>query len=290
VHNMIEPAGDPQERIPLLAAGRGWLALDKPSGISIHNQPGFDLCSRVTTGLRAVRALRERMAPEPDFGVHPVHRLDRETSGVIILAVRREAFRFLTAQFAARTVCKGYVAILHGHLAQPTNGLPWGCWDWPLASKSSGRQRPAGQGPKMPSHTRFRALGHSAHYTLVECEPLTGRVHQIRRHAKLAGHPVVGDLRYGSRRAVHFLKTQAGFSRLGLHAMRLTLVTPDASQGEIIHTREISPALLKLFRNDACDTSPAPESAALKALFAGLALVTNKKNYPSSLEIDGQIF
>jgi hypothetical protein len=69
-------------------------------------------------------------------------------------------------------------------------------------------------------------LAHSLHYSLIECEPLTGRKHQIRRHAKLAGNPVAGDRRYGSVRSLSYLRRHLDFNRLGLHAHALTLTLP----------------------------------------------------------------
>ncbi len=71
---------------------------------------------------------------------------------------------------------------------------------------------------------------------MVEIEPLTGRTHQIRRHAKLAGHPVVGDARYGSTRAINYLRRNFAFDRLALHARSLTLQLPDGKTPETIET------------------------------------------------------
>jgi 23S rRNA-/tRNA-specific pseudouridylate synthase len=85
---------------------------------------------------------------------------------------------------------------------------------------------------------------------MVEIELLTGRTHQIRRHAKLSGHPVVGDARYGSTRAINYLKRNFAFDRLALHARSLTLKLPDGKAPETIKTPTIPSQMLELFQND----------------------------------------
>ena len=193
---------------------------------------------------------------DPDFGVHPVHRLDKETSGVMLLAVNRESFRFFSNQFESRQVKKQYIAILHGRLEKPEENDPWGTWEWPLSETAGGRQNPEGPGNRKDSRTRYRVLDHSAHYTMVEIELLTGRTHQIRRHAKLSGHPVVGDARYGSMRAINYLKRNFAFDRLALHARSLTLQLPDGNAPETIETPAIPSQMLDLFQNDPAALSP----------------------------------
>jgi 23S rRNA-/tRNA-specific pseudouridylate synthase len=184
------------------------------------------------------------------FGVNPVHRLDKETSGVMLLAVDRESFRFFSNQFESRQVKKQYIAILHGRLEKPKENDPWGTWDRPLSETAGGRQNPEGPGSPKDSRTRYRVLDYSAHYTMVEIELLTGRTHQIRRHAKLSGHPVVGDARYGSTRAINYLKRNFAFDRLALHARSLTLQLPGGSAPETIETPAIPGQMLNLFQND----------------------------------------
>ena len=83
-------------QIPVLAFGRGWLVVDKPAGLTVHNAAGRDLCSLVFARIQKEATLREQVDMDPDFGVHPVHRLDKETSGVMLLAVNREYFRFFS--------------------------------------------------------------------------------------------------------------------------------------------------------------------------------------------------
>jgi RluA family pseudouridine synthase len=237
-------------QIPVLAMGKDWLVVDKPAGLTVHNAPGQDLCSIVLARIQKEAGLHGQIDMDPDFGIHPVHRLDKETSGVILLAVNRKQFRFFSNQFESRQVKKQYVAILHGRLEKPEDTDSWGTWGWPLSESAGGRQNPEGPGNRKGSRTRYRVLDHSAHYTMVEIELLTGRTHQIRRHAKLSGHPVVGDARYGSMRAVNYLKRSAGFDRLALHARSLTLQLPCGTAPETIETTTIPAQMLDLFQND----------------------------------------
>jgi len=237
-------------QIPVLALGKGWLVVDKPAGISVHNEPGRELCSLVSAFIQNETTIQGQIEMDPDFGVNPVHRLDKETSGAILLAVTREEFRFFSKQFESRQVNKRYVAILHGRLENPEGNDPWGTWRWALAKTAGGRQNPEGAGERQDSQTRYRALDHSAHYTLVEIELLSGRTHQIRRHAKLAGHPVVGDARYGSMRAVNTLRRKYAFDRLALHARALTLQLPGGKAPETIETPTIPCQMQDLFAND----------------------------------------
>jgi len=242
--------------IPVLAIGKGWLVVDKPAGMSVHNEPGRDLCSLVSAFIQKETTIQSEIEMDPDFGVNPVHRLDKETSGVLLLAVTREMFRFFSKQFESRHVKKRYVAILHGRLENPVGNDPWGTWRWALAKTAGGRHHPEGAGPRQDSQTRYRVLDHSAHYTMVEIELLSGRTHQIRRHAKLSGHPVVGDVRYGSTRSVNTLRRNYAFDRLALHAWALTLRLPGGKAPETVETPTIPGQMQHLFDND-----PAPHES-----------------------------
>ena len=240
-------------QIPVLALGKGWLVVDKPAGMTVHNEPGRDLCSLTSAFIQMETTIRRQLEMDPDFGVNPVHRLDKETSGVLLLAVTREMFRFFSRQFESHHVKKRYVAILHGRLENPDGNDPWGTWRWALAKTAGGRHNPEGAGHLQDSQTRYRVIDHSAHYTMVEIELLSGRTHQIRRHAKLSGHPVVGDARYGSKRAVNYLKRNYAFDRLALHARALTLQLSGGKEPETVETPAIPSSMQQLFEND-----PAP--------------------------------
>jgi RluA family pseudouridine synthase len=236
--------------ISVLAAGKGWLTVDKPAGVTVHNTPGRDICSLVTAFIQSDPAASGQIDMDPDFGVNPVHRLDKETSGIILLAATPKAFRFFSEQFDSRQVKKQYIAILHGRLETPQGNDPWGTWRWKLAKTAGGRLNPQGAGLRQAAETRYRLIERSVHYTMVEIELSTGRRHQIRRHAKLAGHPVAGDPRYGPKRAASYLSRNFAFDRLALHAHALTLRLPGGTVPQTVRTPTIPNQMRKLFDND----------------------------------------
>ena len=236
--------------IPIVSVGSGWLVVDKPAGLTVHNLPGGDLCTLVHDMLVCSSEAMAMVHMDKAFGVHAVHRLDKETSGLVLLAVDPGTFHNLSRQFESHKVKKQYVAIVHGSLENLEDEAGWGIWQWPLAKTAGGRRNPQGTGNRQPSETRYRATAYSQHYSLVEISLMTGRKHQIRRHAKLAGHPVVGDSRYGSSRAVKFLKEKHAFERLGLHASTLIFSSPDSNEEKTVQTKDIPVQMKELFMAD----------------------------------------
>jgi 23S rRNA-/tRNA-specific pseudouridylate synthase len=166
------------------------------------------------------------------------------------LAGDSETLAMLGVQFAEKTVHKRYLALVHGRLEGSTDGQDWIAWNWPLTEAAAGRNDPIGKGHRMPCTTRCRIVGYSPHYSSIECEPLTGRKHQIRRHAKLAGHPVVGDRRYGSARSLAYLLRQHDFNRLALHAHSLTIRLPGENKNTTFKTDGLPEELRRLLEND----------------------------------------
>lgn len=236
--------------ISILSAGRGWLMVEKPSGLSVQGKKGEDICSLLQSRINTDPDLRNRIDSDPWFGVVPVHRLDRETSGIILLACRPRTFSYFSKQFEHHTVRKRYIALLHGDLPEPAAEGGWGLWNWPLSRQAGGRLHPGGSPGAPPSETRFRILRRSAHYTLIECDLLTGRKHQIRRHARLAGHAVVGDMRYGTSRSLKFLREEKGFIRLALHSLSLQVCLPGAEAPQVFQSPAIPPEILRLLEED----------------------------------------
>ncbi|RJQ65607.1 MAG: RNA pseudouridine synthase [Desulfobacteraceae bacterium] len=236
--------------IPVIRSGPGWLILDKPAGLSVHNEPGADLLSLVNGFFSNRPCIAQAHDFTPEFGFHAVNRLDRSTSGLILAACRQEVLSFLARQFESRTVKKIYRAVLHGHFLQETE-QEGGIWNFPLSPDAAGRNDPQGGGRLLPCSTRYRVLARSAHYSLAELEPLTGRMHQIRRHAAMSGHPVAGDRRYGTRRSIAFLSRNLHFERLALHAYGLTLTLPGEALPETIESDGIPADMRALFEEDA---------------------------------------
>ncbi|WP_373501088.1 RluA family pseudouridine synthase [Desulfococcus sp.] len=243
------PAGDPDLlREGPLKWGRGWLAVSKPTGISLHNDPGHDLLSAMAQYVETHGELAEAMGYDAGFGIHLPHRLDKETSGIVIMACAEAAHRWISRQFEEKRVVKEYNAIVHGDLAIPQGAL-WGEWAWPLSKTAGGRSNPAGTGKKVHCLTRYRSLCHSPRYTLIACEPVTGRMHQIRRHARMAGHAVVGDARYGTPQSIRHLKSM-GFSRLALHAASITLVLPETASPATLASPGLPVEMIRLMEQD----------------------------------------
>jgi len=139
-----------------------------------------------------------------------VHRLDRETSGIVVFAKTAEVHRELSRQFEERQVSKRYLALVLGHVADPNGEV-----NEPLREFGSGR---VGVDPNgRDAVTRWELRERLADADLLEVWPLTGRRHQIRVHCYAIGHPILGDTRYGEPRPV------GGAARLMLHAAELAL-------------------------------------------------------------------
>lgn len=238
-------------KIPIIDFGFGWLAVNKPAELSVHNDPRQDLCSLLNIYCNDNDRLSRRVGFDAGFGFHAVHRLDRRTSGLILMACQKPALSCLGSQFQDRSVRKTYHAIVHGHMETAAGSDDgWGVWTWALSRKASGRKNPQGNEKRYPCITRHKILAHSPHYTLVEIEPSTGRRHQIRRHAALSGHPIVGDKRYSTSRSVKYLKQHARFHRLGLHAFSLELTLPDETAPRTISTGTLPLEMQELFERD----------------------------------------
>lgn len=187
---------------PQVIAQQGALwAIHKPSGWAVHAARGLDAPDLISWA----------RARDPE--VAPVHRLDRDTSGVVLLSPDAGLRARLGHAFAEGLVHKTYRALVAG--VAPKGGTI----RRPLMDRRRGR--------KLEAETRFRRIEVYGGFTYLELEPHTGRRHQLRRHLRGLGHPIVGDRRYGPRRP----RPVPGFpGRLWLHALRLVL--PDGTSFE----------------------------------------------------------
>jgi RluA family pseudouridine synthase len=150
--------------------------------------------------------------------LYVVHRLDKEVSGVIILAKDAATHRYLNEQFAKRMVSKRYLALTHGLIYSERGQV-----DAPLRAFGSGRMGVDVHKGK-PSFTEYTVCQRLPHYTMVQANPLTGRRHQLRVHFYHIGHPLVGDPRYGD------VALQRTFPRLLLHADAIFFHLPSGEQ------------------------------------------------------------
>ncbi len=194
------------------------VVINKPAGMVVHPAAGHDRGTLVHALLGYLPDL-EGIGGEERPGI--VHRLDKETSGLMIVARNERAHRYLQDQFRSRRVEKTYLALVDGH--PPT---PFGRIEAPIGRDPAHRKRMAILSPDKGRQavTEYRTLESFPSHTLLEVHPLTGRTHQIRLHLAFLGCPIVGDTVYGRKRPT--LPVQRHF----LHAWRLKIVLPGESQ------------------------------------------------------------
>lgn len=192
------------------------LVINKPSGIAVHGGSGLSFGV-----IEALRVLR----PEAHF-LELVHRLDRDTSGILLIAKKRSALRNLHEQLRVKTVQKDYLALVRGQWQSHCKIV-----QAPLLKNelSSGERivRVSEQGK--PSETRFSVEERYAIATLIKASPVTGRTHQIRVHTQYAGHPIALDDKYGDNQFDQQMR-ELGLNRLFLHASAIRFEHPKSGE------------------------------------------------------------
>ena len=224
-----EPVEPAPEAIPLSVVyeDEDLLVVDKPAGMTVHPGPGHSAHTLVNAVLARCPDLRGVGGRERP-GI--VHRLDKDTSGLVIVAKNERAHLSLSRQLKERRVEKGYLALVHGRV-QP----PEGVIEAPIARDPRYRQRMAVVEGGREARTAYRVARYLDSYTLVEVTPHTGRTHQIRVHFAALGYPVVGDSVYGRPSPV--------LGRQFLHAFRLGFRHPRT--GETLRLEAPLPADLR---------------------------------------------
>jgi 23S rRNA pseudouridine955/2504/2580 synthase len=202
----------PPKTFPIVFEDDGLLVIDKPPGVAVHG--GSGVSHGVIESLRAAR-------PELAF-LELVHRLDRDTSGLLMLAKRRQTLVALHQLMRDGQVRKHYVALVEGRFLNDRQHIRLGLTKW---NTISGERRVKVDPDGQAAHTIVSCLSRLEKYSLVDAELRTGRTHQIRVHLASTGHPIVGDDKYGNDQTRDFFK-QNGFSRMFLHARMLSLVHP----------------------------------------------------------------
>ena len=194
-------------KIPILFQDSNWIVVEKPEGVSVHNnEDAKNLILLLTEQTRHKK-------------LYPVHRLDKETSGLQVFALNEIWAKTLAQEFENRTVSKTYCGLLRGQLKTSE-----GIWSQALTDKAEGRKNPAGVlKDRVACETRFRIIKNSKYFTLCEFHPITGRQHQIRKHVALANHALVGDPRYGDKNYNEKIAGIYKTSRTFLHCTKMTL-------------------------------------------------------------------
>ena len=208
------------------------LVVDKPAGLAVHPAPGHldhTLVNAILSHFPHLANISESLRP----GV--VHRLDKDTSGVMLVAKNNMAQANLIDQFKNRSVVKVYLILVKGHLT-PEDGII----EAPIGRDPSNRKRMAVVTKGRESRTQYHVVKYMGDYTLLEVRPKTGRTHQIRVHLAAIGSPVVGDPVYGVKS--DFLARQF------VHACRLGFNLP--STGEYVEfTSELPPDLAQALKD-----------------------------------------
>jgi 23S rRNA pseudouridine1911/1915/1917 synthase len=190
------------------------LVVDKPAGLTTHPVPHQTAPTLVNALLSLYPALAE-MSASPRPGI--VHRLDKDTSGLIIIAKNEKARLNLTNQFKNRTVQKTYLTLVKGRLT-PAAGII----EAPIGHDPGDRKKMAVVREGRPARSEFKVLKYLGDCTLLEVKPETGRTHQIRVHLAAIGYPVVGDAVYGGQSPL--------LNRQFLHAHRLGFRLPASGE------------------------------------------------------------
>ena len=216
------------------------LVVDKPAGLVVHPGSGNWTGTLLNALLRHAPAL----AGVPRAGI--VHRLDKDTSGLLVVAKNIPAQVDLVRQLQARSVTRDYVAVVHGLLPRE------GAVDAPIGRHPVHRTRMAVVARGKPAKTFYFPVEHGVGWTRLRCRLETGRTHQIRVHLNSIGHPLVGDPVYGiSQRKSALPAAALAFPRQALHAAKLALNHPGTGEGlawESALPADIS-ALINLLKN-----------------------------------------
>lgn len=220
------------------------MVLNKPAGLAVH--PGAGMESDEVTLLSGIAHLfAERSLPFSESSVL-VHRLDRETTGCILIGKTPAAHIALQKQFETRTVKKFYLALVAGIPEHPTATI-----DSPIGRSQTDRTKMSVRGVSgvREAQTTYRIIDSNADVALLECDLHTGRTHQVRVHLQSIGHPVLGDPSYTSPLSIR-LAVHHGIKNLCLHAWKLTFLPPGKRKAKTIEAPlpEAFTAILEICR------------------------------------------
>ncbi|MCX5711754.1 MAG: RluA family pseudouridine synthase [Candidatus Omnitrophica bacterium] len=200
------------EKIPIVVVyeDKDVAVINKPVGLVVHPAPGNREHTLANALLHRFKKLSDVNPGRPGI----VHRLDKETSGIMVIAKNNKAHLHLAKQFSDHTIKRKYIALVEGRVEFDQNIIEVPIERHPLNRKSMA----VGYGPASKyAKTLYRTIKRTDRYSLLELEPFTGRTHQLRVHLAFLGHPILGDEKYGKKIL---------FKRLGLHALYLGFIHP----------------------------------------------------------------
>jgi 23S rRNA pseudouridine955/2504/2580 synthase len=247
------PSVEPVLRLPpgvnklvphILYRDDGLIALNKPAGMAVHGGSGIS---------RGVIEQMRLELPECRY-MELVHRLDRETSGVLLIALKRRALVGLHEAMRAGKIEKRYFTLVAGHWPNPLQHVKL-----PLHKRvtDDGEKRVTVRDDGQTAHTIFRRLQVGVDFTLLEAELKTGRTHQIRVHTSHLGFPIAGDDKYGDFELNRAL-AKRGLKRMFLHAAKLAFAHPLSGEAMLITASLPAELVLFLAANDMRVGEPAP--------------------------------
>lgn len=237
-----EPSELTPESIPLdiIYEDADVLVIDKPAGLTVHPAPGHashTLVNAILYHLPELSATGDAQRP----GI--VHRLDKDTSGVMLVAKNSKTHTDLMEQFRSRQVSKTYLVLVQGHLKPET-----GVIEAPIGRDRGNRKRMAVVAKGRNARTEYHVMKYAGNYTLLEVKPETGRTHQIRVHFSAIGYPVVGDSLYGMK--------SPHMPRQFIHAHRIGFRLPSTG-GYVEFTSPLPPDLAEALRKiESMDRKP----------------------------------
>jgi len=200
--------------LSILFQDSDFVAINKPPGMLVHRTP----IARDATQF-ALQLLRDQI----DQHVYPVHRIDRKTSGVLLFALNEVALKKIQAQWQNQQVNKYYLAIVRGNI--DTGGLV----DYELTNDKGKKQNAITKYDLIDRAELTKSANQdtTATYSFVRAEPITGRMHQIRKHFKHLRHPIIGDRPYGCNKQNRLFKNKWEITTMMLHAYQLSFIHPN---------------------------------------------------------------
>jgi len=219
-------------KVDIIYEDKDLIVLSKPAGMVVHPSPGHSAKTIVNALLFHTKFL-SKIGGALRPGI--VHRLDKQTSGLMIVAKNDDTHKNLSEQFKKRSIKKTYLALVKGRIKEDEGKI-----NAPIGRSRKNRKRMSVIPTGKEAITEFKVLKRFKNFTLIEVKPITGRTHQIRIHLSYIGNPVFGDILYGGKREI---EKELRLNRQFLHALKLEFKHP--KDGKNVSLEDVLPAELK---------------------------------------------